>query len=107
MFQHSYGEAYSSALIGPGSILHGNLQFPAGMQFTTKHMGPDYRALKPEKLLACLFDLVLYVHGTQLRSIVITARSVTLPHCSWASLPEALYQHIHDIVPILSPVTDI
>ena len=49
----------------------------------------------------CLFGLMLYVYGKQLRS----CRDCQLsdPHCSWASLPEAGYQYLAHLI---SPLTD-
>ena len=49
--------------------------------------------------LFVLFDFLFYVHSKHLRS----RQDGQLPHCSWASLPEAVYQYL---VPILLPVTD-
>ena len=46
-------------------------------------------------------ELVLYVHGQQLRSC--RDGQLACPHCSWASFPEADYQYL---APILSPLTD-
>ena len=39
----------------------------------------------------CLFGLMLYVHGKQLRSC--RDGQLSYPHCSWASFPEAGYQY--------------
>ena len=52
-------------------------------------------------MLVCLFWLVLYVHGKQLRSC--RDGQLSYPHCSWASLPEAAYQ---DLAHTISPLTD-
>ena len=52
-------------------------------------------------MLVCLFWLVLYVHGKQLRSR--RDGKLSYPHCSWASLPEAAYQ---DLAHTISPLTD-
>ena len=49
--------------------------------------------------LFVLFDFLLYIHSKHLRS----RQDGQLPHCSWASLPQAVYQYL---VPILLPVTD-
>ena len=46
-------------------------------------------------------ELVLYVHGQQLRSC--GDGQLSYPHCSWASLPEAVDQWV---APILSKITD-
>ena len=46
-------------------------------------------------------DLLLYVHGKQLRSG--WDGQISQPHCSWASLPEEVYQYL---AYILLPVTD-
>ena len=46
-------------------------------------------------------ELVLYIHGQQLRSC--REGQLSYPHCSWASLPEAGYQYL---APILSPLTE-
>ena len=49
----------------------------------------------------CLFGLMLYVHGQQLRSC--RDGQLSYPHCSWASLPEAGNQYLAHI---FSPLTD-
>ena len=46
----------------------------------------------------CLFGLMLYVHGQQLRSC--RDGQLSYPHCSLASLPEAGNQYL---VQIISP----
>ena len=46
-------------------------------------------------------ELVLYVHGEQLKSC--GDGQLSYPHCSWASLAEAGCQYL---APILSPFTD-
>ena len=50
----------------------------------------------------CLFGLMLYVHGQQLRSCQ-DGQLISYPHCSWASLPEARNQYLAHIN---SPLTD-
>ena len=50
------------------------------------------------RISVCLFDLMLYLHGKQLRSC---REDQLLNHTSWAGLPEAVY---HYLVSILSPV---
>ena len=52
-------------------------------------------------MLVCLFWLVLYVHGKQLRSC--RDGQLTYPQCSWVSLPEAAYQ---DLAHTISPLTE-
>ena len=49
----------------------------------------------------CLFGLMLYVHGKQLRSC--RDGQLAYPHCSWASLPEAGYKYLAHII---TPLTD-
>ena len=39
-----------------------------------------------------LFDLLLYVQGKQLRSC--QDRQLSLPYCSWTSLPEEVYKYL-------------
>ena len=52
-------------------------------------------------IFVCLFGLMLYLHGQQLRSC--RDGQLSYPHCSWASLPEAGNQYLAHI---LSPSTD-
>ena len=49
----------------------------------------------------CLFGLMLYVHGQQLRSC--RDGQLSYPHCFCASLPEAGNQYLAHII---SPLTD-
>ena len=43
------------------------------------------------EVTVCLFELMLYVHGKQLRSC--RDGNLSYPNCSWANLPEAGYQY--------------
>ena len=52
-------------------------------------------------VVVVVVELVLYVHGQQLRSC--RDGQLSYPHCSWASLSEAGYQYV---APILSQITD-
>ena len=52
-------------------------------------------------VVVCLFGLMLYVHGQQLRSC--RDGQLSYPHCSWANLPEAGNNYLAHI---LSPLTD-
>ena len=52
-------------------------------------------------VVVVVVELVLYVHGQQLRSC--RDSQLSYPHCSWASLPEAGYQYV---APILSQITE-
>ena len=56
--------------------------------------------LKEPKMIVVV-ELVLYVHGQQLRSC--RDGQLSYPHCSRTSLPEAGYQYL---APILSPLSD-
>ena len=53
------------------------------------------------KCFVCLFGLMLYVQGKQLRSC--RDGKLSYPHCSWAGLPKAAYQYLAHII---SPLTD-
>ena len=66
----------------------------------------DALAVQSKPSLVFLFvvvvdELVLYIHGQQLRSC--RDGQLSYPHSSWASLPEAGYQYLASI---LSPLTD-
>ena len=52
-------------------------------------------------VVVVVVELVLYVHGQQLRSC--RDGQLSYPHCSWASLSEAGDQYV---APILSQITD-
>ena len=70
---------------------------------TDVHVSNDSSNYTPMGLVlfVCLFGLMLYVHGQQLRSC--RDGQLSYPHCSWASLPEAGNQYLAHI---LSPLTD-
>ena len=51
-------------------------------------------------VVVVVVELVLYVHGEQLRSC--RDGQLSYPHCFWASLPDAGCQYL---APILSPFT--
>ena len=61
----------------------------------------DHLWLEKYLFYVVVVELVLYVHGEQLRSC--RDGQLSYPHCSWASLLEAGCQYL---APILSPFTD-
>ena len=63
-----------------------------------------YHNVEKHKLYALFFvllGLMLYVHGKQLRAC--RDGQLSYPHCSWASLSQAGYQYLADII---SPLTE-
>ena len=77
-----------------------NLNVPHFENYIKAINNPDSVFFSP-MILFCLFKLMLYVHGKQLRSC--RDGPLSYPHCSRASLPEAGYQYI---VHIFSSLTD-